>query len=105
MIGQFSYASEKPQGHVILELAWERGLPRARVVAPAWVIEALANTQIVPRRDDEYLGLPIALSYGVLVATVAGALFTVSGDKSVWPQGWGLLIDRPTCHVYPLRSH
>lgn len=98
MIGQFSYASEWPQGHVVLELAWEGGLPRARVVAPVWVVAALTGTQIAPRRADEYLGLPIALSYGVLVASVTGALFTVSGDKSVWPQEWGPLVDRLKLH-------
>lgn len=105
VIGQFSYAAEMPQDHVVLDLAWEGGQPRARVVAPAWVVQALVDTNIVPRPDDEYLGLPIALSYGVLVASVAGALFTVSGDKSVWPLEWGILIESHTRRWDSLRSH
>lgn len=86
-------------------MAWKGGQARARIVAPAWVIDALVDTHIEPRRDDEYLGLPIALSYGVLVAAVAGALFTISGDKSVWPQEWGELIERHARRWNSLKSH
>lgn len=101
MIGQFSYASEMPEWDVVLDLAWDGEGARGRVIAPKWVQLALEDKDVGVRDDDDFIGLPVALSYGILLAAMAGAQLTLSGDRSVWPSHWGPLVEREP-GIWPL---
>lgn len=95
MIARFEYAIAPPSGHVVLDMSWNGDQAGARVIAPDWVIDALTDRGFPVRDDDEFVGLAMALSYGVLVASMAGADLTLSGDRSAWPLAWGVLFDKP----------
>jgi len=95
MIARFEYAIAPPDEHVILHMSWQGDQAGARVMAPDWVVDALAERGFPMRGDDEFVGLAMALSYGVLVASLAGADLTLSGDRSAWPTSWGMLFDKP----------
>lgn len=80
---------------MILDMSWQGDEPGAKVVAPGWVLDALADRGYPLRAEDEFISLAMALSYGVLVASLAGADLTLSGDRSAWPISWGVLFDKP----------
>lgn len=103
MIGQFTYADDAPGSHVVLDLAWRGVDAVGRVAAPRWVVDILTHTMINAREHDEYMGLSLALSYGILVAAAAGAPLTITGDRTVWPAEWGRLLDAATAS--PIKSH
>lgn len=94
MIGQFAFCASPSPDDVILEIAWDDAAATGRVISPAWVIGILRFNDVGVRRDDEFLALPIALSYAILVSAMAGAKLTLSGDFSAWPERWGILKDR-----------
>ena|SRR5215217_5718212 len=96
MIGQFSYAYEIDDSHVGLLMAWDAGAAKARVVSPRWVVDILQDKNVGVRDQDEFMALPMALSYSILIATMAGAYLTVSGDTTVWPREWGDLVAAKT---------
>lgn len=52
----------------------------------------LEHMGMSPKKSDEYMRLPIALGYGVMVAGVTAASLVVSGDATAWPLKWGDLV-------------
>ena len=95
MIGQFAFSPLASKADVVLELAWVEQQASGRVLAPDWVITKLSDALIPARADDEFLRLPYALSYSILVATFADVKLTITGDRSAWPEHWGALsLDR-----------
>lgn len=92
MIAQFRY-SEAPCGHdVIVRMEWSDGRALARVEAPEGVSHRLEDLDI--KEVCGTVGLEFALAYGVMIAALANAKLTLSGDVSVWPIEWGALYSR-----------
>lgn len=100
MIGQFSFSDDAPASHIALELAWRDGYASGRIIAPGSVVEDLAE-QLAMRPQDEFISLPIALGYSIIVAMTAGVPLTLTGDRSVWPEDLGALQSQ----VQEIRSH
>lgn len=87
MIGQFRYSEKPCDQHVVVRMEWLDGLPSAQVEAPGHVssrLEDMNMTHIVGM-----MGLEFALGYGVMIAALAEAKLTISGDVSAWPAAWG----------------
>jgi len=95
MIGRFWYAESPCGKHITVRLAWQNGSARARVEPPAGVADKLGDDDIPLRADDEFMSLPIALGYAVLIAGLSETSLTVTGDVTAWPQEWGSLSERP----------
>lgn len=93
MLGNFWYRIVPPPDDVVVELCWVEGERRAKVTTPCWISEHPLASKILLEPSEEYIGLPMAFSYGVLIAATAGAYFTISGDRSAWPSEWGDLIE------------
>lgn len=95
MIGRFWYAESPCRNHIAVRLAWQDGLAKARVESPLALVDELSGTDIPFRKDDEFMVLPIALGYAVLLAGLSKTRLTVTGDVTAWPQEWGSLSERP----------
>ncbi|NGP19403.1 hypothetical protein [Devosia aurantiaca] len=93
MIGRFVYMAGAPAGYIVLQMVWRDNLPMARVRSPEIVVDRLRDDNMDVRREDEYMSLAVALGYGVLLAGLSGAGMVLSGDRSVWPDEWGELMD------------
>lgn len=93
MLGQFWFRDEPPDEDVVLDLCWIAEEPRGRVVTPVWVSKSIEGSELKVAESDQYISLPLALSYGLLVASSVNLKFTVSGDASVWPEEWGNLLE------------
>ncbi|PXA97533.1 hypothetical protein DMC47_13330 [Nostoc sp. 3335mG] len=93
MIARFWYANAPCDRHIALRLAWREGEATARVEAPPELEMFFAELRT--RQNDEFMDLPIALSYAVLVAAKARRRLTITGDATVWPEEWGQLSERP----------
>lgn len=109
MIGRFSYSCDERPLDVLVELKWQDNVPGGVVHPPDWVFEKL-GPEFAMRPADEFMRLPFALSYGVLVASAAGAVLTICGDRTAWQVEWGALVDRPPGaviipHLGKSRSH
>jgi hypothetical protein len=91
MIGQFSYSEMPCTKHVAVRLGWQSGESVARVETPADVAQVLPFH--IPL-DDEYMSLPIALGYAVMISGMSGTKMTLTGDVSAWPEQWGALSTR-----------
>ena len=95
MIGEFIYDANAPDGSVVLELGWDKGTAVARVLSPQWVIEAL-KSEFDVRAQDEFLIVPLALCYGLLVSAKCNTRLRVCGDRTAWPPQWEqLLVTQP----------
>ncbi len=107
MLGQFWYGRAPSSDNVVLVLAWADGERRGKVVAPCWIEGHSFASSLLMQPSDELIGLPFALSYGVLIAASAGANLTVTGDASVWPEEWGILAEEPRHRtaVRAVKSH
>ncbi|SFV32218.1 hypothetical protein SAMN05216456_1574 [Devosia crocina] len=92
MLGQFWYKEAAPDDDVVLELKWVNEEPYGKVATPCWVARQPISDELGVKHEDEFMKLPFALSYGLLVAAASGARFTVSGDPTVWPKPWGNLL-------------
>ena len=88
MIGHFSYSKMPCRKHVAVRLGWQCGQSMARVEPPADIVHALPFD--IPL-DDEYMSLPIALGYAVMLSGLSGTKMTLTGDVSAWPEEWGSL--------------
>lgn len=80
-------------------MEWLDGRPSARVEAPCHVSGHLEHMNL-----DEIaglMGLEFALGYGVIIAALANAKLTLSGDMSAWPSEWGELTHRVTIMRVP----
>lgn len=106
MIGSFYYSPHHRPADVVIEMMWQDGLRGGIVSAPDWVLHDLEGQGLSLRPADEFMRLPFALSYGVLVATSAHAQLTLTGDRDVWMREWGSLVERPllSATVVPLRG-
>lgn len=96
MIGRFFYSCEERPLDVLVDLQWRGGSPGGVVRAPDWVLDKLEGNDFALKANDEFMQLPFALSYGVLVASAAHAKLTFCGDRSAWMDVWGTLVDRPS---------
>jgi hypothetical protein len=105
MIGQFIFTAGPPAGFICLELAWDRDDQIGRVRSPDHVVNLLKDHEVGVRRDDEFMSLPIALGYAVMLAGLSGADLVLSGDRSAWPMAWGDLIEMPALRMVRVRSH
>ena len=93
MLGQFWYREVAPAVDVSLDLKWFDGEARGKVFVPCPVATQDFGIDLRAQKNDEYLSLPLALSYGLLIAAASGTKFTVTGDPSAWPQQWGTLLE------------
>lgn len=103
MIGHFSYHPHGAPNHVLVEMCWRPTGEAARVLAPAWVVERLAEFDVGVRREDELMSLHLAMSYAVLLAALSNAPLCLSGDKSVWPERWGKLLEGSAAPIFSAR--
>jgi hypothetical protein len=93
MLGQFWFERSPCDDSVVVVMDWVDGERRGKVLTPCWISEHPLASELLLEPSDELIGLPMALSYGVLLASTAGADLTISGDYSVWPQEWGQLAE------------
>jgi hypothetical protein len=102
MIAHFCFSDRPPPEHVVLDLAWSEDGPVGRVKTPQHLFGMLEHMGMSPKKDDEYMRLPIALGYGVMVAGMTAASLVVSGDLTAWPAKWGDLVgaERAKMQVY-----
>lgn len=105
MIGHFVFMAGAPANHIVLHMGWNGDTPMARVSSPQDVVDRFKNEAMNVREDDEYMSLPIALSYAVLLSSLSDAGLIVSGDRSAWPVEWGQLLDMQPYSVLKARSH
>lgn len=104
MIGQFHYAEKPCDQHVVVWMEWLNGLPSARVDAPSHVFEQLEEMNLAHVAGT--MGLEFALGYGVMIAALAKAKLTLSGDMSAWPAEWGDLSQiQINANLPPDRAH
>ena len=92
MIANFRFSEIPPSEHIVLDLAWSQDGPVGRVRTPQHLFGMLEHMGMSPKKNDEYMRLPIALGYGVMVAGVTAASLVVSGDATAWPPKWGDLV-------------
>lgn len=93
MLGQFWYGGDAADAGVVMHLSWIDSEPMAKVTAPTWAIERLKGLQDTFAPQEEYIRLPFALSYAILLSCLANLTFTISGDASAWPAQWGNLLE------------
>lgn len=105
MIGRFVYKPEAMRDDIVLHMGWLGQKPVAQVIPPCWVVDMLKDHEVAAREDDEYMGLPMALSYGVLLAGLSGASLVVAGDRSAWPSEWGNLMEIHPIGMARAKSH
>jgi hypothetical protein len=105
MIGQFIYTAGAPQDHIVLDLTWRGAVAEARVSSPEHVIELFERGDVGVRQDDEFMSLPIALGYAVLLAGLSQTALVVTGDRSAWPCEWGELLELQQPALRRARSH
>lgn len=90
MIGSFRYTEVPPPNAVALQLFWKGGDSAGAIHVPDDV--ALAMEQAgYPGANGEPMSLGLALGYGVTVAALTGQELRIYGDRSVWPDEWGML--------------
>jgi hypothetical protein len=94
MIGHFAFNDEGLPDHIIVAMVWTPSGESGCVIAPPEVVEKLRDLDIGVRGEDEVMSLSFALSYGVMLATLAEAPLCLAGDRSVWPEEWGSFIER-----------
>jgi len=102
MIGRFWYAEIPRDDHIAIRLVWRDGLALAKVEPPTGIADTLGDIGVMVRREDEFLDLPIAIGYAVLIAGLADTSLTFTGDVTVWPPKWGILLERPRSSVASL---
>lgn len=95
MIGSFYYSPHHRPADVVINMTWQNGQRGGIVSTPHWVLVDLEPQGLSLRPADEFMRLPFAISYGVLVATSANAQLTLTGDRGVWRREWGSLLERP----------
>lgn len=90
MIADFRYESTPKPDCVQVKLFWDRGRRAGLVHIPRVICEELAENDWPAAIEP--LSIDGALAYGLMLSMRAGISLRVSGDQSVWPEEWGLLI-------------
>ncbi|SMQ65778.1 hypothetical protein SAMN06295905_1314 [Devosia lucknowensis] len=93
MLGQFWYQRKSSDSDVVVHLKLVDGHSMAKVSAPERDIEKLVAFGVALPPFDDYMQLPFALSYAVLIACYGPLNLTISGDQNAWPDQWGNLLD------------
>lgn len=92
-LAQFAYADRAPAAHLSLQLAWIDGTAAGRLDVPREVVRQFSG-RLGISFDDEYMRLPVALSYAVLIAAETAVPLTITGDRTAWPERFGALTTR-----------
>lgn len=95
MIGDFRFQCSPAEQDIVLKLFWRDGARMAHLDIPDDVDNALAIEELPGSRD---MSLPSALGYAVFVAGQSGRRLSLTGDKTVWIEAWGHLLDGKTSH-------
>jgi hypothetical protein len=90
----FSYMDHPPPDVVAVELFWSAdGTKCGSIRLPEQVTTAITTLDYpIPARD---MSFESAVAYGVYLALRAELPIAVTGDRSVWNEHWGTLVDVP----------
>ena len=94
MIAHFRYDRTPNPNCISVELISERGEAFGIVSLPPPAFEQMERLNPTAAHSDDPMALPFALSYAVLAASISGCKLSIVGEKALWPENWGLLIDR-----------
>ena len=93
MLGQFWYREVAPETDISLNLQWLGGQAKGKVFVPCPVAKKELELDLRVQKNDEYLSLPLAISYALFIAAMSGTKLTITGDTSAWPPEWGTLLE------------
>ena len=94
MIAYFHYDRCPNSDCISVELISGRGQALGIVNLPPLVAAEMELLNPAAANSSDAMSLPFALSYAVLAASITGCKLSIGGDKQLWPETWGMLIDR-----------
>lgn len=93
MIAHFRYDRLPNPDTISVELTSERGEALGIVNLPPQAFRQMEQLGPAAAKSGDPMSLPFALSYAVLAASVTGCKLSIVGEKALWPERWGVLID------------
>lgn len=94
MIAHFRFDHRPNADNISVELISGRGEALGVVSLPPEAFREMERLGPQAARSGDAMSLPFALSYAVLAASITGCKLSIVGEKALWPEGWGLLIDQ-----------
>jgi hypothetical protein len=94
MIAYFRYDKSPEADCISVELTSAQGVALGIVSLPPDAFKQMERLNPTAARSGDPMALPFALSYGVLAASITGCKLSIAGEKTLWPEDWGMLIDR-----------
>lgn len=91
MIGNFCFTAHPPADCVAVRMEWDVYGARHGTLVISTSLRRAIEAEKLPA-TDEPLSIDGALAYGVVLAVRAQTTLTLTGDITVWPEEWGLLI-------------
>jgi hypothetical protein len=96
MLGQFFYSPHIPDDGVVVEMQWRGRDAVGLLHIPSSVSEVTAGTDYEEIETGETATLIIALGLGLILAGLAGTHLVISGERSIWEESWGALLEMPS---------
>jgi hypothetical protein len=94
MIAYFHYDRSPKPDCVSVELIGSHSGALGIVNLPPEALRQMERIDPASTTSKDAMSLPFALSYAVLAASISDCQLSIVGEKTLWPERWGALIDQ-----------